>query len=66
MIKNKKMKMKFKKNGIVVIRNLIPKKIIQNCLLNIKNYKNYKYAVRDGNIVFDKLKGKRLGLRIRK
>ena len=35
----KKKKTEFDKKGIVVFRNVIPKKLIKKCLIDLKNYK---------------------------
>lgn len=56
-IKKSKIK-EFNKNGVVIIKNLISKKTLKKCLLELNLKKDYKNAKRDGNIVFDK-KGKK-------
>ncbi len=43
----------FKKNGVVKVKNLVPKKVINKCLKELFIKKDYKTAQRDGNVVFD-------------
>ena len=43
----------FKKNGVVKVKNLVPKKVINKCLKELFIKKDYKSAQRDGNVVFD-------------
>ena len=35
MSKNKKIKVEFKKNGVVVVKDLMPKKLIKNCIISV-------------------------------
>ena len=44
----------FERNGVVKIENLLSKATIKNCLKELVKKKDYKFALRDGNVVFDK------------
>ena len=43
----------FNDNGFVVIKNLIPKKLIKNCLKDLDNFKNHSLATQKKHVVFD-------------
>jgi len=47
---------KFDRNGILVVKNLVPKNIIKDCLKDLKNFKKYNLAKSKKHIVFDRYK----------
>ena len=49
----KKKKIEFNKKGIVVFRNMIPKKLIRKCLTDLKNYKIGNQEKKNKHIVID-------------
>ena len=60
----KKSDIKYKKNyfdnnGVVIIKNLVPKKIIGKCLSELNNFTNYSLAEKKKHIVFDKYKSRK-------
>ena len=60
----KKSDIKYKKkyfdnNGVVIIKNLVPKEIIGKCLRELNNFKNYSLPEKKKHIVFDKYKSRK-------
>ena len=48
----------FHQNGVVKIKNLVSKKILNKCLNELIKKKDFINAERDGNIVYDQIRGK--------
>ena len=56
MIQNRNYKIIFDKNGFIVLRNLISKKICKDALKELKNFKNFSQPKKNKDIVFEKVK----------
>ena len=54
----KKKKTEFDKKGMVVSGNVIPKKLIKKCLIDLKNYKIGNLEKKNKHIVIDNYKKK--------
>ena len=55
----KRQKEHFDKHGVVVFRNLIPKRLINKCLFDLKNYKPGKVEKNNKHVVIDSYKNKK-------
>lgn len=56
MAQNKKYKILFNKDGFIVFRNLISKKICKEAIQELKRFKNFSQPRKNKEIVFDKVK----------